>query len=97
MSLADLAAGRKPPEVDFCPALRHVLAEHPICRAILRHETPSTRNRAILAPSTMQRGRPSVFPLARAFRSPAAARGLYWHSTNTQTDLLRKNCLAGLV
>ena len=51
-----------------------VPTETPSALAIARHGWPDARSAAILEASTVTRGRPSVFPLARAFRRPALTR-----------------------
>ena len=43
----------------------------PSCRVIFCQDAPVARRLAIFAVSTVTRGLPSVFPLARAFRRPA--------------------------
>lgn len=62
----------------FCPTfwsdLRAVRAEHSSTRAILRQERPFLRISAILATSKTFLGLPSLFPFARALRSPARTR-----------------------
>ena len=67
----------KIPRSGFFSALRAVLAEHSICRAILRQDTPFARRRPILAGSTIFSGRPKRLPLARVFIKPAYQRVPY--------------------
>ena len=56
------------------PAGRPFPPPLPTVLAIFAQESPCARRAAILAASTTLRGLPSVFPLARAFRSPARTR-----------------------
>ena len=57
----------------------------PTSRAISRQEHPCARRAAIFVASTILRGLPSVFPLARAFRSPARTRSTIKLRSNSAT------------
>ena len=54
--------------------VRTVPADAPTAFAISRRLAPCSRSFAIWSPLTIRRGRPSVFPLSFALRSPARTR-----------------------
>src|SRR5580700_5576479 len=72
--LADVAAVR-----------RTVPSPNPSCPPIFAHDSPCERRAAILAASTVTRGRPRDFPFARAFRKPARTLSTISDRSNSAT------------